>query len=128
MKKLKIVAAIFLITFIMSMFEVKADSYLGFINVSIPTFAGNYTTDYQKKTTHSSQYIKKSSDAGTIGARLENVTTYYVTTEKDKYVKLFSDNAGLGDIPANYQLSLRNDWSVLKTNFTGMWILDDFLL
>lgn len=128
MKKIKIVAAIFLITFIMSMFEVKADSYLALINVSIPAFAGNYMTDYQKKTTYSPQYIKRGSDSGTIGARLENVTTYYVKTEKDKYVQLFSDNAGLGDIPANYKLSLRNNWSVLKSNFTGMWLLDDYLL
>lgn len=128
MNKIKFLSIVFLATIIMSIFDVKADSYLSLLNVSIPAFSNNYTTDYQKKTTYSSQYIKKGSDTGTIGARLENVTTYYVTTEKDKYVKLFSDNAGLGDIPADYKLSLRNSWSVIKTNFTGMWILDDYLL
>ena len=128
MNKIKVVLAVFLVTCTLSMLNVRADSYLSLINVTIPSLAGNYTTDSVTKTTISKQYIKKFSTEGTIGARLENVTTQYATTVTNTYVPLISTSGGLGEVPTSYKLSLRNSWSLFSTTFTGTWVLDDFLL
>lgn len=136
MNKVKIVIGVFILTCVLSVMNVKADSYLGLVGVKVPAMLDTYTTGNVKKTTISNQYIKKigatdvlSGDEREIGARLQEVTTYYVTTEKGKYVQLFNDNAGLGATPGNYKLTLRaGSWRATAASFSGNWVLDDYLL
>ena len=136
MKKIKIVLSVLAVSCILSLMNVKASSYLGIIGVNIPSMMGLYKTPYVTKTTISDQYVRGvaidnlTAQNRAVGARLEGVTTQYVRIPStDQYVKLFNDNAGLGAIPANYQLTIRaENWGLTSATFSGMWILDDFLL
>lgn len=137
MKKIKIVIGIFALSCILSLTNVKASSFFGFNSITVPGMQGTYTTkDSVEKTTYSDQYVRKagatdklSGDDRNVGAKLTDVTTYYVETVKDKYVKLFNNNSGLGSIPGNYKLTLRaGTWTVSSIYFSGTWVLDDYLI
>ena len=136
MNKIKMVGFIFLFTLILSIANVKADSYLGLVGVTIPRLHGVYTSPSVEKTTISNQYVKKigavdnlSGDDRAMGARLKNVTTYYASLVTGQYTQLFNDNAGLGQTTGNYQLQLRATKSTVSTvSFSGTWILDDYLI
>ena len=136
MKRIKIVAVLFLLTCITSLANIKADSYLGFTGVTIPAMNGIYTSSAVNKTTMSEQYIMKtgatdklSGDERAIGARIMGATTSYVTVTKDSYAKLDSGTTGLGLTPVAHQLEMRaNKWTVSSVSFSGIWILDDYLL
>lgn len=136
MKKLKIVVSLFLFTCILSLNNIKADSYLNFASITVPSMQGIYTSSSVYKTSLSNQYIKKiaaidklSGDERTIGARLKDVTTYYAKTVKGSYVQLFNNNSGLGQTTGSYKLQLKAEkWTATSSAFSGSWILDDFLL
>ena len=136
LSKLKTVVGLFLFTCILSMYNVKADSFISFIDIKIPSAQVVYTSDPVTKTTISEQYVKKngaidslSGDERAIGARLKNITTYYVETEKNKYVQLFSTNSSLGANPGVYELQLKaNKWTVTSVSFTGSWALDAYTI
>jgi F0F1-type ATP synthase assembly protein I len=135
MKKIKCLVFIFTLTLITSVFNIKADSYLGFASITIPSMSGVYTSPTVRKTTFSEQYIMKigaidklSGDERAIGARLKNISNTYVLTTKNAYTKLKSQSS-LGLIPAEYQLQLKaNKWTLSAIYFSGTWVLDDYLI
>ncbi len=136
MKKVKFIVVLFLLTCITSLANIKADSYLGFTGITIPSLQGIYTSTAVNKKTMSDQYISKtgaidklSGDERAIGARIQGATTSYVTVPKDSYAKLGSGSTGLGLSPVAHKLEMRaNKWTVSSISFSGIWILDDYLL
>lgn len=136
MKKIKIVVVLLLLTCITSLANIKADSYLGFCDITIPAVQGIYTSPAVNKKTISDQYISKSGaidklsgDERAIGARIQGATTSYVTVPRDSYAKLGSGSTGLGLSPVAHKLEMRaNKWTVSSISFSGIWILDDYLL
>lgn len=136
MKKFKFVAALFVITCILSLSNIKADSYLGLSGIAIPAMQGTYTSANATKTTYSNQYVKSfgavdnlSGDDRGIGARIYGIGTSYVTLSVGNYVQMQNNNSGVGSIPSSYQLQLRaTKWTVTSATLTAMWVLDDYLL
>ena len=135
MKKYKIVGVLFALTCILSLKNIKADSYLGFTNITIPSMQGVYTSSSITKTTWSNQYAQKisaidnmSGDDRAIGARINGIGASYVTLSQGQYVQLQNTTVG-GYNAGTYQLQLRaNKWTVSSASFAGTWILDDYLL
>ncbi len=135
MKKFKIVAAIFALTCILSLNNIKADSYLGFAGITLPAAQGTYVSSNATKTTLSNQYVKSygaidvlSGDDRGVGARLHNLGTSRVTLSVGNYVQL-QNNGSLGQIQGDYQLEFRaTRWTVTSATLSAMWILDDYLM
>ena len=135
MKKFKIVAAIFALTCILSLNNIKADSYLGFAGITLPAAQGTYVSSKATKTTLSNQYVKSygaidvlSGDDRGVGARLYNLGTSRVTLSVGNYVQL-QNNGSLGQIQGDYQLEFRaTRWTVTSATLSAMWILDDYLM
>lgn len=136
MNKIKIVVGLFIFTCILSLNNVNAASYLGFANITVPSMQGLYTSRGIEKTTISNQYVNKiaardklSNDDRAIGARLQDITTEYMLLETGKNIKLLNDNAGLGQVPGTYKLTLKaQKWTISEVSFSGTWYLDDYLI
>lgn len=134
MKKFKIVALIFALTCILSLNNIKADSYLGFAGISVPAAQGTYVSSNAKKTTLSDQYVKSggaidvlSGDDRGIASRIHNIGASRVNLVVNQYVKL--DHNGIAQAPSTYQLEFRaTRWTVTSATLSAMWILDDYLM
>ena len=136
MNKIKIIFFLFLITCVTSLSNIKASPSFAFSQITVPAMQGIYTSDAQTKQTISDQYIMKtgatdklSGDERAIGARLSGVSNTYVTVPKNSYAQLDSGTTGLGQSPVSHQLQLRaTKWTVSAVYFSGIWILDDYIL
>lgn len=133
MKKFGIVATLFAITCVLSLENIKADSYLGFSGIKLPAFSGNYTSSKTKKTTDSIQKVKSfgavdnlSGDDRAVEAKLANIATTYVDLKTGSYVDLkYVTSSGEGWYNGNYQIQFRCKKSTLSTStLSAMWVLD----
>lgn len=125
---------IFALTCILSLNHIKADSYLGFAGISVPSAQGTYVSSSARKTTLSDQYVKSSGaidvllgDDRGIASRIHNIGASRVNLVVNKYIKL--DPNGIAQAPATYQLEFRaTKWTVTSETLSAMWILDDYLM
>lgn len=136
MKQIKIVAALFLVTCVTSLMNVKADSYLAFANITLKAYNKVYTTSSTKKTTISDQYVNYTSaydnfsgDERVVQARLSGVTSSWKDLVKKTNTKLLSGTSSIGTSKGSFQLQLRaKKWTASSVSFSGVWYLDDYLL
>lgn len=134
MKKIKIIITLFILTCILSLSNIKADSYLGFAGIKVPAAQGTYVSSEAKKITISDQYVRSngaidvlSGDDRGVAAKIHNVSQRSVTLSVGNYVKL--DANGIGQAPATYQLEFRaTRWTATAATLSAMWILDDYLM
>ena len=133
MGKFKIIAVLFAITCVLSLNNIKADSSLGFNNITIPSAQGVYESSSVKKVTTSTQYVKgfgaydtMSGDGRALLARISGTSTYYDVID-DQYVNI--DPLRLSNNPGTYKLQVKaKRWTVSTAKANLYWILDDYLI
>lgn len=133
MKKIGIVATLFAITCVLSLGNIKADSYLGFAGIKLPMLSGNYTSDYVTKVTDSIQKVKSfgavddlSGDDRAVSAKIANISTPYTDLKVGSYVDLnYVNSSGEGWYHGNYKIQFKCKKSTLSTaTLSAMWVLD----
>lgn len=133
MKKFGIIATLFAITCVLSLGDIKADSYLGFAGIKLPALSSAYTSDEVQKTTDSIQKVKSfgavdnlSGDDRAVEAKLANIATTYVDLKTGSYVDLkYVTSSSEGWYHGKYKIQFRCKKATLSTaTLSAMWVLD----